>query len=342
MNNLTLIQFQYKKILPTSVVYLAASLEKEKIDFDLKLFDVHNFYKSGSSLDMLFYFLADSKDIIAIGCFSDMLPYVLVVLQKIKYRWPQKIIILGGIGPSIVTEEILDAFDFIDFIIKGPGSIALPRLIKKISENKKDLGDLPMVYTRNKKTDANIHIYDFASDIPTITSYDFIRDIRLFDKFLIKTSSGCPYQCTFCYARPVVDRKITYRGIDEVMDEIKAIKRQRKGKFILSIFDEAFVVNRNRVIEFCGHLRKHKLNIKWVCYGRVNCMDKKLLKIMFDAGCREVYYGIESGSNQILQKIKKGFSIEEAIDIALVTKKVIPKVTASFIYRYPLKVYMIL
>jgi radical SAM superfamily enzyme YgiQ (UPF0313 family) len=178
-------------------------------------------------------------------------------------------------------------------------------------------------------------MYGSVSDIPAAISYHLIQDIRLFDKFLIKTSSGCPYQCTFCYARPAVDRKITYRDIDEVVGEIKTIKKQRGKGFILRIIDEAFILNRNRVIEFCSRLRKERLSVEWICYGRVNRTDEKLLKIMFDSGCREIYYGIESGSNRILQRIKKGFLIQEAVDAALITKRIIPHVTASFMYRYP-------
>jgi len=108
----------------------------------------------------------------------------------------------------------------------------------------------------------------------------------------------------------------------------------------LGIIDEAFVANKKRVIEFCDLMRRNKLKVPWTCYGRVNCMDEEMLRKMRLAGCIGVYYGVESGSDQILKKIKKGFTMDEAMKIILLSKKIIYGVTASFIYRFPFETLM--
>lgn len=335
MNGVTLVQFQYRQTVPLGAAYLVCGLEETGIHFELKLFSVGNFYRRGRKVELLYSFLSDSKDIIALGCFSDMLPYALTALKKIKQKFPKKILILGGVGPTNVAGEILETFNFIDFIIKGCGVLSLPKLIKKIKAKKNNYNNIPGLCFRNKHT-VNNNAENCLSETPKIPAYHRIKNLKAHNWFLIRTGLGCPYQCTFCYALPAAGRRVVYRDIYEVIEEIKLIKEINNGKeFILRIIDEAFVVDRKRVLEFCSLLRKNKLDISWVCYGRADRMDEELLRNMSMAGCKEVYYGVESGSNRILKKIKKGFTIEEAFKIALLSKKYIPGVTASFIYRYP-------
>jgi len=335
MNDVTLVQFQYGQTVSLGAAYLAYGLEEADIHFELKLFRVDAFFRYGRNIDFLYSFLSNSKGIIALGCFSDMLPYALAALKKIKQKFPKKIIILGGVGPTNVAEEILGAFDFIDFIIKGCGVSSLPKLIKKIRAKEKDYNDIPGLRSGDKHTGGNSD-ENLLPETPKVPAYHRMKILKAGNRFLIRTGLGCPYQCTFCYALPAAGRKVAYRDICEVIEEIKLIKEINNGReFILRIIDEAFVVNRKRVLEFCDLLKRNKLNISWICYGRTDRMDEELLRRMSLAGCKEVYYGVESGSNRILKKIKKGFTIEEALKIALLSKKYIPGVTASFIYRYP-------
>ena len=332
---LTLIQFQYD-CLPLGAVYLAYGLEKENINFEVKLFKAENAFKSASGIDKLYSFLINSREILAIGCYSDMLPYIIAALKKIKQKIPKKIVILGGVGPTIVAQEIMDSFDFIDFIIAGCGISSLPKLVKRIGAQEMEFDDIPSLLVRNKRIPFNNNFSGFVSEIPRIPAYHRIRDIDSYSVFSIKTSSGCPYRCTFCYASQPAGRKVINRDLSEVIDELRLIKKITRGRNIFYTFiDEAFVVNKKRVIEFCRLLRKNKLKVPWGCYGRIDCMDQELLRNLRIAGCVQLYYGVESGSNRVLEKIKKGFTCEEAVKILMLSKKYIPTISASFIYRYP-------
>ena len=331
---LTLIQFQYElSSAPLGALYLAFGLGKENIEFDLKIFPL---YKYGYDLEKIYSFLTHSGNIVAIGCWSDLLPYVIVALDELKKRFPEKIIILGGIGPTEVAEEIMTAFNFINFIIKGCGVYLLPKLIKRIQNDSNRLNDIDgLVYRYNKDVISNYY-KGFYLNIPDLPPHRCLNNSRQYQSFNIFTSFGCPYWCTFCSYRSVSPKKTIYRDLNEVMEEIKFIASIKKHKkFILAIWDEAFVVNKKRVFEFCNLLLSERLNMSWVCYGRINAMDEELLKVMSKSGCRSVYYGIESGSNVILRKIKKGFTIEEAIKILLLSKKYIEEVIASFIFLFP-------
>ena len=337
MAEFSLVQFKYRKTIPLSVPYLAYGLENANIDFDLKIFDVGRFFEPGTGRVNAFYeLLTDTEEVIALGCFSDVLPYAIAALRKIKEEFPEKVIILGGVGPSSTAAEIMEAFDFVDFIIKGCGITPLPLLIQALRENPPQFGHVPRLLYRNEDRKICATEDDHHETTPMLPAYNKMGDMGEYDRFLIKTSTGCPYRCTFCYALPAAGRNVKYRDIGEVIEEIGFVKKMNGEKdFVLRILDEAFVYNRKRVIKFCELLKSENLEVRWVCYGRIDRMDEDLLKIMADAGCVEIYYGVESGSNRILNLIRKGFSTEESIRIVLLSKKYIPGVTTSFIYRFP-------
>lgn len=333
MHKLTLIQFQYDNSKSLGALYLAYGLEKENIEFDLKVFPVH---KYGYDLEKIYSFLISSGDIVAIGCLSDLLPYVLVALDRLKKRFSEKIVILGGIGPTEVAEEIVVAFKCINFVIKGCGVYPLPKLIKRINGGSNNLSDIAgLVYQVNDRLTSNYY-KGFCLNIPDLPAYSRIDNIGLYDNFSIFTSFGCPYQCSFCATPTLSPQKVVYRDLKEVAAEIKLIASIKNyKKFKLSIRDEAFPVNKKRVFEFCNFLQSEKFDISWHCYGRVDTINEALLRAMSGCGCKAIYYGVESGSNAILKKIKKRFTIEEATKILLLSKKYIETVTASFMYLFP-------
>ena len=319
--------------MPLGALYLAFGLEKENIEFNLKIFP---FYKYGYDLEKLYSFLTHSGDIVAIGCWSDLLPCIVAALRKLKQNFPEKIIILGGIGPTEIAEDILNEFEFIDFIIKGCGVYPLPKLIKKVRSGCTILDDIDgLVYRYNNAVISNCY-KGFYLNIPDFPARYYINNIHSYNHFSIFTSFGCPYKCTFCNIPLLFPKRIVYKDLNKVIEEIKLIASIKKyKKFHLSIRDETFIINKKRVFEFCNLLQSERLNINWDCYGRIDRIDEELLKIMSKSGCQSIYYGIESGSNEILRKIKKGFRIEEAIKILLLSKKYIKEIIVSFIYLYP-------
>jgi len=338
-NKITLVQFGYHHCIPAAPFYLIYGLENKNIKFDFKFYNVDPERKM--NLNDLYSFLLDSNRVLAVGCMMDILSCVIICLKKIKENFPEKIIVLGGTGPSKSAEAMLGKFNFIDYVIKGDGTFALPKLIKIIKERSKDFSIVPGLVYRNKgKIMSNS--YDFYPIHKVIPAYHHCVNLREAFGLYIKTSWGCPYNCTYCHARPFVQRKLRYKDLGDVMEEIKLIIKceMKDKKFVINIADEAFLVNRERVIKFCNLLKANNINdIRWTCYGRVGRVDRELLKIMGESGCIDLYFGIESGSNRILEKIRKGFTIEEALGDLLLTKNYIPNIIASFIYRFPFEKY---
>jgi anaerobic magnesium-protoporphyrin IX monomethyl ester cyclase len=336
MKDLTLIQFLYRHdTVPMGGLYLAAGLKKHKVGFNFKIYCQHKF---NVDLKKLYSFFSQTSRIIAVGCYSHMLPYVLAVLREVKNKQPDKIIILGGLGPSEVAEEILQHFSFVDFIIKGYSIDSLPGLTKKIYRNDNNFNGIEgLVYRKNQKIISNKYESMLSSrTINGVKPHLLLKNAGSRKVFEILTSSGCVYNCTFCKLSSLSENKVIFRDTSKIIEEIEFLKKARKNhKVIINILDESFFFRRERVIQFCALLKKKKLDLTWSCYGRVDKMDADMLKIMSESGCRQIYYGIESGSNRILKEIKKGFTIEEAVKVLLISHKIIKRTIASFIYLYP-------
>jgi len=322
--------------MPLGSLYLSYGLKKANIKFELKLYPLFRRPFSPVNTDQLYSFLIKTKEIIGIGCGSDMLPFILIALEKIKKEFPEKIIILGGVGPTDSAEEIMNWFKFIDYIIKGCGVYTLPRLIRKIMAADAVLSDIEGLVFRSNGGIISNYYKGYHLNIPDLPDYSRIKNNQSHINFSTFTSFGCPYQCTFCSIRGMFPKEVVYRDLNQVLEEFKVIKKIKKNKpFQINIYDEGFIINRKRVVEFCNLLISKRLDIKWTCYGRVDRIDEELLRIMSKGGCIQMFYGIESGSNRILEKIKKGFTIEEAVKILILSRKYINGIQAFFIYLYP-------
>lgn len=333
MADVTLVQFKYE-LVPAAPLYLAYGLQAEGIDFNFRFYHP----KKGMPLKELYNFLTHSEEILAIGCMVDILPYVIAVLKRLKANFPNKIIILGGTGPTPVAEDILKKFKYVDYIIRGDGTFSLPKLIKKIKRQDNTFSDIPgLVYRDGEKIISN-H-FDLYPSNKVVPAYQCI-DFKKFDAVSVRTSWGCPYNCTYCNSRPVVGKRLVYRNINDVMRDIRSIEILGANKdLFICITDEAFIENRARVIRFCKLMKLSKIKMKWGCFGRINRMDEELLRTMNESNCVEIYFGIESGSDRVLKRIKKGFTAETAIKMLLLTKKYIEKTEAAFIFRYPFEKY---
>ena len=183
---------------------------------------------------------------------------------------------------------------------------------------------------------------DFSE--PFSDKYPF-PDYELFDSFNylktnwqtgfwaypIMTSQGCPYQCSFCASR---NRKWLARSAANCYEELKRAKAKYGIKYF-EVLDDAFNIEKKRVIEFCGLIKQ--LNLKWACTNgiRADRFDAELAKAMKEAGCCHVGFGAETIDPEILKNINKGESfndISNAIDIA---KKYFDMVSAFFIIGLP-------
>ena len=170
-------------------------------------------------------------------------------------------------------------------------------------------------------------------DILPFPAYEEINFKNYNNRALILTSRGCPYRCDFCSVHSIWEHKTTFRSNKNIIDELLLLKD--KGIKEIFFFDNTFVCNRKKIYNLLKIMKKSNFNLPWYCTGRINLMDDDYLSFLRDHGCKSLYCGIESGSNKILKKIHKGFSIELARKIIEKSSYYIPMIETSYIWGYP-------
>ena len=164
---------------------------------------------------------------------------------------------------------------------------------------------------------------------------DYFLGQSLYPEVQIFTGRGCPNQCTFCsWPQTLMGREYRVRSISNVLDELEWI---RDNLDIKEVFfeDDTFTISKNRVLEFCKDYKERGLGITWSCNARADTLDLKTMKEMKKANCRLLIAGYESGSNEILKNIKKGFTVEQIKTFAKNARKARLLVHGDFIIGLP-------
>lgn len=262
------------------------------------------------SINALLKVLRHSAPILAIGCYQDLLPLVVLALEALKGEEPVKKIILGSHGPTAVAEQLLAAFPFIDVIVRGEAEETMKELVSKIMNGKAIDSVRGISFRKNGTVKSNPlrpRIKNLDRLLPEYSSVSFNK----YSLAYISTARGCPFKCTFCAASPFWQHITTTREITNVINEIGILYHSHKFRNFY-IADDDFTLNKNRVLDFCQRFKKQFPGAKWSCFGRINLIDEEMVAAMADSGCISIFYGIESGSNKILRKINKLFTVEEA------------------------------
>ncbi|MDD5609956.1 MAG: radical SAM protein [Candidatus Omnitrophica bacterium] len=261
----------------------------------------------------------------------DMLGFMLTAygffetLNWIKY-FKEKMalpVIAGNILCSLYPEIVLQHKE-IDYIIIGPATDSLPALIKSLQDNTKPV-DIPGVCYKNHgrimisapetiKEDFDRLPFPSRHLLPN-EKYHAIMSKRK-NYTIMVTSKGCNAKCTFCHIHKI---PLSFRKEEAVISEVEECYRKH-GIREMDIFDPSFTISRNRVLKICTGIIEKKIDIHWACRARVDQVDEELLDNMYKAGCRRILYGIESGTDENLNKMKKGITVKQAKKAVAMTK----------------------
>lgn len=225
-------------------------------------------------------------------------------------------VITGSSHPTFCPEDVMRNTD-IDFAVRGEGEIPLLSLVKEIKKKNPKWETVPGIHYRdrggqvksNPSTDliSNLDKLPFpARDLMLNCDYDVYRD------HYMSSSRGCPYTCTFCADRKLWGGIIRRRSVDSIIKEMKYLDNEYKINLI-DFTDGTFTYDKKYIYEFCKALINSGLDIKWRCTARYDNLDEDMLKLMKQANCSGLYFGLESGSNRLLKLMDKKMTVEDNI-----------------------------
>ena len=137
----------------------------------------------------------------------------------------------------------------------------------------------------------------------------------------MSTSRGCPWNCSFCSNILVWGQQYRYMGPKRVVDEMEYLANNF-GVRAINFREDNFTVNRKRVLGTCSLIRERNLQIEWMCESRVDIVDEELLTSMKEAGCSTIYFGVESGTQRVLDLLRKNITLEETVRAINLCKKI--------------------
>jgi len=259
--------------------------------------------------------------------------------------------ILKKIYPSCITigfswyarnycKEILTEYKNLDIlIIKDPFSV-IEQLMECLNKND-NLANVGGIAYRddnlqikiNSKLDKRKNFNELpipAYDLLTTFEPYYIYTPYLKPYALIYAGKGCPYGCRYCN---VARTKYSGKSAENIIEELKILKKLGRIKYVW-FFDEIFTINKKRIIEVCNRIIDEKLKIKWLCDSRVDLVDKDLLKLMRKTGCIGISYGVESGSQKVLNLMNKGITVETAEKALKWTREAYIPIQLNLLFGY--------
>jgi radical SAM superfamily enzyme YgiQ (UPF0313 family) len=290
--------------------------------------------------DRICRFLDNHEKVVLISCFVDMLPVVIAACENIKAARPETTIILGGPGPTANAARILEVFPAIDGIVMGEGEETVAEWARL--EQARLAGEtLPAIAGMTHHRNGHVTEGPKRDRIPAdrfLKPAYHLLDWSRYTSARLVTTRGCPYRCSFCDVAPLWGRRAVYRDLDDTIDEMLVL-RDSYGKSGIAIVDDTFVINRERVRTFCNRLIERNCDLQWGCFGRINLMSEPLIELMARAGCRAIFYGIDSGSPAVLRSTIKELDADTIIPTLEISAAYFDRIEASFIWGYPFETY---
>lgn len=237
----------------------------------------------------------------------------------VRERLPTATIVLGGVHASFTAHDTLDHISAIDVVCRGEGEETILEIIQAVLN-----GDelTPIQGISYRKDDHIFHNPNrpFIQDLDSLprpayhllpmNKYGQTMPFLDVPAALVMTSRGCPGTCVFCSTRAMWGGRIRSRSATAILDEIEFLF-QEYGAQGAWLYDDTFTFNRAHVEAFVQEIHRRHLKFPWYCEVRVDTVDYDLLKLMKDAGCYYISFGIETATPRLQRRIAKGITIEQ-------------------------------
>lgn len=296
-------------------------------------------------------------DVAGVGGIVTTANYIKWLVDTIKEYHPGKKIILGG-GVSTSIPELILKKTQADIACIGEGEITAVELIQAMSKDAdlkkvegiyfkdaegniiknrhrkpiKDIDSLPLpaydlfpmhIYVNNPVGYINKNKWGdgkaVAADVPKSTNTNVTR--------------GCPYRCIYCY-HDFMGEGYRHHSAAYVLNEMKFLNKHYGANYFVWADDES-MINKHFLNNFCAIMKKENTNFQFCISGRVNLVDRNILQNLKDAGCNMVGYGLESGSQKMLDSMKKDVMVEQAKSAVRLTREIFGDVDTTFVLGLP-------
>ncbi|NQT00251.1 MAG: cobalamin B12-binding domain-containing protein [Candidatus Omnitrophica bacterium] len=326
---------------PLGILYVASALEKK--GFDVVFIDAT---AEKLDIDCLVERIIKA-DPVACGVTgtTENRFNVLKLLSSLKKRNNRIFTFWGGPHATLTYREILENIDSVDMVVRGEGEQVVPEMLERYS-TRASFKDIPGLAFRDEKGEVietappsiindidslpwpARHLLDLARYSCDLESGDSTPAVGVI------STRGCPNDCVFCANVALGCRTLRKRSPNKFVDEIEDLHKNYGFK-AFDIWDDTLTIDRRHIEDICREIIERNLKISWRSRARVNTVDRPLLKLMSEAGCVSIGFGIESGSEAVLRKIRKNISTAQAKEAVRNAASLGLRVRNFFIFSLP-------
>jgi len=285
-----------------------------------------------------------SPDMIVIGTSFTSLNNDLDVANRIKEE-NDAVMVMVGPPTSKFSEKMLG---IADFTARYEYDFTLAEVVERL-ENDEEFSNVTgisfnendnIIHNPNRpySTSNDLDFIPFVSEVYSrhLNIKDYFLNYSLYPMVQVFTGRGCPHRCTFCsWPQSFMGRKYRVRSVENILNELEWIEANLPEVKEVFFEDDTFTIHKRRVLEFCKGYRETGLEITWSCNARADTLDLETMREMKRANCRFLIVGFESADDEILKKIKKGFTVKQAKEFARNIKKAGLFLHADFIIGLP-------
>ncbi|WP_052572050.1 B12-binding domain-containing radical SAM protein [Geothrix fermentans] len=298
---------EWMTFLPIGLGYLQAMLKARDLPCR-----VANLSGKGRK-DILAYLRAQNPAVVGVSMFTFNRKRSYELLTWAREACPGAILLAGGPHPTHLADEVFEDCPALDAIVQGEGEAVLLGIAERLrTAPGSDLWKrTPGLILRDGRTLPQPPLEDLdAIGIPAEhLEADFLNDVG--QLAYLSTSRGCPATCNFCNTPEFWGTSIRFRSAPSVLREMRLL-REKHGLTYFSFRDDTFTANRDRVLTLMKGIQESGLHPLWNCQSRVNLVDEDRLVAMKRAGCEFMQFGVEHGSERVLQLLDKGTNLRHA------------------------------
>lgn len=330
---------------PLGLLYLAAHLELNGIEVEV----LDNILLSLPTETLSRTVLQLHPDLIGLTANSVTFPSAAELAASLKDQAPGVTTVLGGPQVSIDPKRCIES-PGIDFAVRGDGELPLLQIVQNLG-NPDALSSVKGILFKHNDAVIQTELPSQSTDLDTLPlparhkipleRYPRVQPARLdvapVDN--ICASRGCVYKCTYCSVTRICNKAYRSRDPVNVVDEIQFLM-SNFGTKAINFYDDNFTMNRGRILTLCDEILRRGINVKWICMTRPDLVDAELLHSMKRAGCESIAFGIETGSQRLLDFMKKGLTLDQIKTAVRLCKDAKIQTHAYFMFGIPIETRM--
>jgi len=327
--------YRHQLYLPMGLAYLAAVLEED--GHEVTVIDCPALEMN---LEQLKTKLASIEpNVIGITAMTPTIQSALLSARAAKEACPDAMVVLGGPHATFMDEQVLAEEEAVDIVARGEGEETLLELAQNVS-NPKGLNRIEGITFRNNGQTIRTPNRPFIQNLDELPrpayKYFPLEKYRLFGRRMlpIMTSRGCPSQCSFCTTARMFGKAFRARSPKSIVDELEWLRDVHRAD-AFSFYDDTFTLDKKRAVKICEEIRNREIGLPWDCQTRVSVVSKEILLKMREANCQQVFFGVESGCQKILDAVHKGTTVEQNEKAIRLAKDAGLFVSISVIIGYP-------